>query len=512
MAGIETDSKIGVVGAGTMGAGIAQVAAQAGHEVLIYDALDGAAEKGLRGVAKGLDRLVERGKIDTARRDEIMGCLIPVADIKDLAPAAMVIEAIVERLDVKQELFAKLEDICGADVILATNTSSLSVTEIGAGLARPERFVGVHFFNPAAIMKLVEIVSGTATAPEIAATALATATAWGKQAVHAKSTPGFIVNRVARPYYAEALRVLEEGGADVATIDAALREAGGFRMGPFALMDLIGNDVNFAVTKSVYQAFYWDDRFKPSQIQEDLVAGGRLGRKSGRGFYDYAEDAAEMAPHNAVEGTKPQHAIAHVHMGVAAPLAAMAEAAGIEGEQGSSDTPPNSIVVDGVTLMLTDGAGATAQAARHGLEELVMFDLALDYEAAKRIVVAPADQASDKALATACGFFQALGKEVSVIDDVPGLIVMRTVAMLANLGADTVASGVCEAEAVDIAMCNGVNYPLGPLAWATRIGLGHIETVLDNLAGIYGETRYRCAPLLRRKALTKAGFYEDAGR
>ncbi|MCZ6605898.1 MAG: 3-hydroxyacyl-CoA dehydrogenase, partial [Alphaproteobacteria bacterium] len=416
------------------------------------------------------------------------------------------IEAIVENLEIKQQVFKELETLCESGTILATNTSSLSVTAIGAVLERPENFVGVHFFNPPAIMKLVEVVRGFATSPQTAETAFATVTEWGKKAVVAKSTPGFIVNRVARPFYAEALRVVEEGAADIATIDAVMREAGGFRMGPFQLMDLIGNDINLAVTKTVYDAFYFDPRYLPSLLQEDLVAAGRLGRKSGHGYYDYADDAAEPAPATAAPAPAPAKIVTHGPLGPAEPLRKLAADAGIAVEEGDSTGVPGTIVVDGVHLALSDGMTASERAQRSGSNEWVLFDLALDYEKATRIAVAPADQASDKATAAA-GFFQALGKSVSVVDDIPGLIVMRTVAMLANEGADAVRLQVCDAAAVDIAMCNGVNYPLGPLAWADQVGLGHIETVLTHMARAYEDGRYRCSPLIKRKVLAGGSFF-----
>jgi 3-hydroxybutyryl-CoA dehydrogenase len=224
------------------------------------------------------------------------GRLVAVEQFVELADAALVVEAIVENLEAKQKLYRDLEDIVGAGCIFGTNTSSISVTAIGSALQRPERLAGLHFFNPAPLMALVEIVSGLATERAVAETLFANAAAWGKTPVHAKSTPGFIVNRVARPYYAEALRIAQEGAADYATIDACCREAGGFRMGPFELMDMIGHDVNFAVTNSVWRAFYNDQRFLPSLIQQELVDAGFYGRKSGRGFYDYREGAVKPVP------------------------------------------------------------------------------------------------------------------------------------------------------------------------------------------------------------------------
>ncbi|WP_293470323.1 3-hydroxyacyl-CoA dehydrogenase NAD-binding domain-containing protein, partial [Polaromonas sp.] len=290
-ASLSKQAVVAVIGAGAMGAGIAQVAAAAGHPVKLLDTRAQAAEDAVAGIRAQFTRMAEKGKLTAEAAAAAGARLMPVHQLADLADASLVIEAIVENLAAKQTLYSDLEAMVSADCIFGTNTSSISVTAIGAALRHPERLAGLHFFNPAPLMALVEIVSGLATDPAVAQTLFATAASWGKTPVHAKSTPGFIVNRVARPYYAEALRVLHEGGADPATIDACCREAGGFRMGPFELMDMIGHDVNFAVTNSVWRAFFHDQRFLPSLIQQELVDAGFLGKKTGRGFYDYREGA-----------------------------------------------------------------------------------------------------------------------------------------------------------------------------------------------------------------------------
>jgi 3-hydroxybutyryl-CoA dehydrogenase len=284
--------KIGVVGSGAMGSGIAQVAATAGHEVLMYDNNPKALEKSRDGLFAILNKLAVKGKIDDATAKAIQGRLYFVENLEDLAETGLVIEAVVENLEIKKSIFAKLEAITGADAILATNTSSLSVTSIAGACKQPERVLGLHFFNPAPLMKLVEVVPAMQTDQAVVAQAKELMENWGKLAVLAKDTPGFIVNRVARPFYGEALRILEEGLANVATIDWAMTEIGGFRMGPFTLMDFIGNDVNYAVTESVFQAFYYDPRYKPAFTQKRLVEAGWLGRKAGRGYYNYADGAS----------------------------------------------------------------------------------------------------------------------------------------------------------------------------------------------------------------------------
>ena len=487
---------VGVIGAGAMGAGIAQVAAQAGHSVLLHDAQEGAAEKGRSGILAGLDGLVRKGRLAPEERDAVAGRIAVAPSLDALTGAGLVVEAIVEKLEVKRQVFAALEAVVAADAILASNTSSLSITAIAAGLKHPERVAGLHFFNPAPVMKLVEIVAGLASGRVVLDTLFATAEAWGKVPVHATSTPGFIVNRVARPFYAEGLRLLEEGAADPATLDAVLREAGGFRMGPFELMDLIGHDVNFAVTSSVFQAYFCDPRYRPSLTQQELVAAGWLGRKSGRGFYDHAAGAAPPAPATLAPQPAPRAATIEGDLGPAEPLVGLCEAAGIAVTRVSG---AGRIRLDGARLALTEGRTATARVAAGEPSDLVLFDLALDYASARRIALAPADQAGEGARAAAAGLFQAIDKAVSVIDDVPGLVVLRTVAMLANEAAEAALVGVASPAGIDRAMTFGVNYPRGPLAWADAVGPARILAALEALQAAYGDDRYRASQFLRRR-------------
>ena len=285
------ETAVGIVGAGTMGAGIAQVALQAGHPVILVDRDPAIVDRARAGIEARLRRLVDKGRLAGNAADDALARLRSGATAADLAGCALVVEAVIEDLDAKRALFAEVERHVTDDAILASNTSSIPITAIAAGLRRPERFLGMHFFNPAPVMKLVEVISGLLTGADVAETVVATAVAWGKVAARARSTPGFIVNRVARPFYGEALRLLAEGAADAATIDAILRDCGGFRMGPFELTDLIGQDVNAAVTRSVHDAMFQDPRYRPSLLQEEMVEAGRLGRKSGIGFFDYREGA-----------------------------------------------------------------------------------------------------------------------------------------------------------------------------------------------------------------------------
>jgi 3-hydroxybutyryl-CoA dehydrogenase len=286
--------KIGVLGAGTMGAGIAQVAAQNGHSVVLVDVNETVLDIAKSGHLKMIQRLAEKGTITHAECDQILGAIHYSTSMNDFNPCGLVIEAIIEDLTVKHSVFAQMETIVDASCILASNTSSLSIASIGSALKQPNRMIGIHFFNPAPLMPLVEIIPAVQTSDETVATVTSLISSWKKTGVVCKDTPGFIVNRVARPFYGEALRIYEEGIADFATIDWAMTSIGGFKMGPFTLMDYIGNDVNYAVTESVFQSFYYDPRFKPSFTQKRHKEAGYYGRKTGRGYYDYAEGAVNV--------------------------------------------------------------------------------------------------------------------------------------------------------------------------------------------------------------------------
>lgn len=495
---LSKDALVAVVGAGAMGAGIAQVAAVAGHRVLLLDNRPQAAQAAIEGLRAQLVKLATKGKMTTEAAHAAGQRLQAATQLSDLADAALVIEAIVESLCAKQTLFADLEALVSAECLLGSNTSSISITAIGSALKQPQRLAGLHFFNPAPVMALVEIVSGLATATPVAETLFATAMAWGKTAVHAKSTPGFIVNRVARPYYAEALRLRTEAAADCATLDAVMRESGGFRMGPFELMDMIGLDVNFAVTRSVWNAYFNDPRYLPSLIQQDLVDAGYLGRKSGRGFYDYREGAAKPQPQTEPIHAAPSRIVVSGDAPAAQALAARLRAAEVVFERAAS-VDGRIATADDAVLFVTDGRSATQRAFDAGIANTVLIDLALDYNKTTRVAMAHAGQCSESAFAAACAVLQSCGAQVSRLADVPGLAVMRSVAMLANEAADAVYQGVCTARAADDAMCLGVNYPRGPLAWADQVGLVRIQQVLTHLNACYGEDRYRISPLIQRQ-------------
>ena len=293
---MEKDMKVGVVGAGTMGQGIAQIAASAGHEVVLVDRDEAALDRAKANLSRILNRLVEKGRLSAGEPDAILDRIKTAVDVQACAPCSLIIEAIVEKEEVKHAVFASLESVVSPKAVLASNTSSLSITRLAAGLANPERMVGLHFFNPAPLLPLVEVVPALQTRTGLPEDMMTLMHNWGKQPALAKDTPGFIVNRVARPFYGEAIRLYEEGVADIPTIDWAMTELGGFRMGPFQLMDLIGNDINYAVTESVWKAFHHDARYTPSFAQKRNVDAGWLGRKTGRGWHDHTEGAPAPKP------------------------------------------------------------------------------------------------------------------------------------------------------------------------------------------------------------------------
>jgi 3-hydroxybutyryl-CoA dehydrogenase len=475
MTALDLSSPVAVVGTGTMGQGIAQVALVAGHPVRLYDAAPGRAAEAAAAIGARLDRLVEKDRLTGADRDAARARLRPVDNLAELADCALVVEAVLERLDVKQELFRALEDVVADDCLLATNTSSLSVTAIGGALRLPGRFVGLHFFNPAPLLPLVEVVSGFATDVTSATRAYETARAWGKTPVACADTPGFIVNRIARPFYAEAFAVYESQGADPATIDAVLRESGGFKMGAFELTDLIGQDVNESVTHSVWQSFFQDVRFAPSLAQRRLVESGRLGRKSGQGWYDYRDGGERPEPHTAEAAEPPAYVVAEGDLGPAGELLAMIREAGIQVREEDEDNGTRLVLPSGGQLVLADGQTSVE------FRDVVYFDLALDYRKATRVALSASQDTNPKTLAEATGLFQALGKNVSVIGDVPGMIVARAVARIIDLAYDAVAKGVATEEDIDTAMRLGVNYPLGPIEWSRRLGRSWAYDLLDDL-------------------------------
>ncbi|WP_227317265.1 3-hydroxyacyl-CoA dehydrogenase [Cedecea davisae] len=460
---------IAVIGSGTMGAGIAQVAAGAGHRVWLYDIQPGAAKRAIDGIATALSARVAKGKLDEASKLATVARLHAAEKLADLADVGLVIEAAAEQIDIKQAIFRDLAAICSPDAVFASNTSSISITALASGIENPERVAGLHFFNPAPVMKLVEIVSGLETSPVVAGQLSELALRWGKQPVSCQSTPGFIVNRVARPYYAEAWRALEEQVAPAAVIDAALREGAGFPMGPLALTDLIGQDVNFAVTCSVFNAFWQERRFLPSLAQQELVLGKRLGKKTGQGVYRWPLDA------------QPEYQSGQPDDNAAKQVVKTGK----------------TLELDEVLVAVTCGITATALSAELKRPVVLRDKLA---DTSLEVLAASASVTSLQ-LAKVIHYFQQQGKRVLVIKDYPGMLVWRTVAMLANEALDALQKGVASEADIDTAMRLGVNYPQGPLAWGAKLGWQNVLTLLENLQHHYGEERYRPTSLLRQRAL-----------
>ncbi|WP_428415160.1 3-hydroxyacyl-CoA dehydrogenase [Methylibium sp.] len=502
---LDERSPVFVIGAGIMGAGIAQVAAQAGHPVQLYDAREGAAADAKRKLAASLDALVMKGRVAPEFAQATVARITPATAIDDAAGAHLVVEAIVEQAETKRALFAQLEAVVDADCVLASNTSSISITALARDLQRPGRFVGMHFFNPVPLMKLVEVVSGLQTEPAVAQAIFGLAERWSKTPVHARSTPGFIVNRIARPYYAETLALLQERAAEPAVLDACLRGAG-FRMGPCELMDLIGHDTNFAVTASVHEANFGDRRFVPSLVQRELVDGGLLGRKSGRGFYVHAERTTTSlaTPSAASAVALPSAARWRVH-GHGALVERWLEGLARDGRAFDrvEDSAWSGLELDGAQLRQTDGRPAAQVAAETAVRDVALFDRAGTTEAAgtgSTLAWSASGGASEAWQARAAQCLQAAGWQPQRLRDVPGLVVARTLAMLINEASDAVLQGVCSAPDADLAMKLGVNYPAGPFEWLARWDARQVVALLDRLDAHYRGERYRASPALREQA------------
>jgi 3-hydroxybutyryl-CoA dehydrogenase len=503
---------IGVAGAGTMGAGIAQLACLAGARTLLHDPDPDALERGLRVTRSHFDRGVARGRWSRERADKMAACLEGASSLDDLAPCELVIEAAPESLDLKRSLFARLsEQVVSSECVLATNTSSLLVTAIASAAVHPERVVGMHFFNPAPVMRLLEVVAGEQSGPGAIALARAAGEAMGKHVIDAADGPGFLVNRCNRPFGLEALKLLQEGVASIEQIDSCCRLGGGFRMGPFELMDLVGVDTGLDVSKSFYEQSFGEPRWRPSPITTRMVAAGRWGRKSGRGYYEYPEDGSHRPedPHPPEPGGGDGMVVIAGESPLAAALSQAARAVGWEvssaaqaadrespflildllgGEE--SEAPlqggPQAILCAAGSLAALDPGGAAV-----GFHALPPFDRTAIVELTRGPDSAPsAIEATER-------FFATLGKLAAWVGDAPGLVLGRIVCQVVNEASFALSEGVGSAEDIDAGMVHGLNYPRGILSWADEIGLDHVLAVLDGLFEELGEDRYRAAPALR---------------
>ncbi|MFN7856592.1 MAG: 3-hydroxyacyl-CoA dehydrogenase [Acidovorax sp.] len=489
-------SRIGIAGAGTMGRGIAQIAAQAGSDVFLLDANPGASQAAKAAIEDQWSRLVAKGRLEQAQASALSARLHPVAAILDLAECDLVVEAIVERLEAKQALLAQLQQVLRDDAVLATNTSSLSVTAIGAGLPRPAQLAGFHFFNPVPLMKVVEVIAGLKTDPAICAALSTYARQMGHTPVQAQDTPGFIVNHAGRGFGTEALRIVSEGVADFATVDRILRDQAGFKLGPFELLDLTALDVSHPVMESIYRQFYDEPRFRPSVITAQRLAGGLVGKKVGEGFYRYADGVAHPPaepPTPAVDLVPP--------VWVSPRASRRAELYQLLKDLGATIETGQSPSAQAITLVAPLGFDVTTVAVVERLDpaRTIGIDMLIgDAETRRRVLATnPATRVDIRNAAHA--LFARDGKPVSMIRDSGGFVTQRVVATIVNIASDICQQGICSPRDLETAVTLGLGYPLGPLALGDRLGPTNILEVLFNMQTVYGDMRYRPSPWLRRR-------------
>ena len=490
---------VGVVGAGLMGRGIAQVAAQAGFAVRLFDAKPGAAADAKRAIAEVLTSLATKGKISAASAASAVERIALPDALPGLAGCTLVIEAIVERLDAKQALFKSLEEVVGESCVIATNTSSLSVTAIASACAHPERVAGLHFFSPVPLMKLVEVIDGLRTAPALAERLLAFGAALGHTPVRASDTPGFIVNHAGRGYGTEALRIAGEGIADFATIDRILRLGCGFRMGPFELFDLTGLDVSHPVMESIYHQYYEEPRYRPSPITAQRLAAGVLGRKSGRGFYDYPAGAPAAAAPAAAAATSTAGPTVPVWVS-ASYRDAHARVIELLARLGAAVDDGTAPRADALCLVLPLGRDATTAALDEQLDPVrtLALDTLADTARLRTLMTTPVTDPALRDMARA--LFARDGVAVEVIHDSPGFVAQRVLAHIVNVACDIAQQRIASPADIDLAVRLGLGYPQGPLAWGDALGPARLLRILAELHAAYGDPRYRPSLWLSRRA------------
>jgi len=483
-----------VFGTGTMGRGIAQLCAQAGLATLLFDSNSGAVKQAIAAIDKGLEGLVSKGRMTAETKKDVLARLQPISTYDECARAGIVIEAIVEDISAKRSLFREIEQRVAADAVLATNTSSLSVTEVAAGCAQPRRVAGLHFFNPPPLMKLVEVIGGLRTEPKVVESLVEFARRIGKHPIVAADSPGFVVNHAGRAYGPEALRIAAQGIASPQEVDALMKEAAGFRMGPFELLDLVGGDVTHAVMVSIFEQFFDEPMYQPSAEMAVRVAGGLLGRKSKQGFYSYEGAPAKNKPTVPVlPGTKPTAAWVVDEDG-GAELAEWLKSAGVKVQFGGAP-------VAGISCFVTPiGEDASGAAVRLQLDpaRTVAVDMFGRFSGRRTLMKTPLTQPDILAAAVA-----ALSTEkmpVTVINDSPGFVVQRLLAMIVNIGTRIAELRIASPADIDTAVELGLNYPKGPLALGDALGPGRVLAVLDGMQGITHDPKYRATTWLRRRA------------
>lgn len=489
------DLCVGVVGTGVMGVGIAQLCAQAGIETRMFDTKPGAVAAARDRVAGVLARQVEKGKLAAEARDRTLACMKPIDALAGFAGCALVVEAVVENLAVKKELFAALEPVVGDDAIIASNTSSLSVTAMAAACKRPQRVVGWHFFNPVPLMRIVEVIEGARTDPAVSEAMMKLSRRVGHVPVRAADMPGFIVNHAGRAFLPESLRVLSDGVCEFHDVDRVMREAAGFRMGPFELADLVGLDTGFAVMESIWAQFHGEPRYRPSAIAAPRVAAGLYGRKSGRGFYEYVDGSAKPI----AEPPAPPATARPVWISQAEPALAerLADALRREGADIEYESQPSD---DAIVIVTPLGQDCTTAALVQGLDprRTVAVDALFPLDKRRTLMTSPAT--APEVRAAAHGRLAAGGVPVTVIRDSAGFIAQRVVAQIVSIGCDIAQRRIASPGDIDQAVRLGLSYPNGPLAMGDALGAANVLRVLENMLAITGDPCYRPSLWLARRA------------
>jgi 3-hydroxybutyryl-CoA dehydrogenase len=498
--------RVAVVGAGAMGQGIAQMCAQAGARVLVHDVSPGAAEKACQAIFMQWQRSQDKGRLTAAEMGQLQDRLKATASLQELSSCDLVIEAVVENMAIKTALFAELENLLSPQAVIATNTSSLSVTALAAKLKHPHRFAGLHFFNPVPLMKVVEVIAGLGTDETICQQLSQFVTTMGHRSVRAKDTPGFIVNHAGRGYGTEALRIVSEGVADFATIDDILKDQVGFKLGPFELMDLTALDVSHPVMESIYHQYYEEPRYRPSVITAQRLAGGWLGRKSGQGFYTYIDGKAQRSPPTAMPSVSEMPPV-----WVSSRAARRSDLFQLLKELGADIETASAPSNQALCLVAPLGFDVTTSAIVEWLDpaRTLGIDMLMPDAASRRRVLATNPATRSDMRDAARVLFAKDGKPVSVIQDSGGFVTQRVLAHIVNIASDICQQGICSPADLDTAVTLGLGYPQGPLTLGDTLGADSLLEVLFNMQTVYGDPRYRPSPWLRRRGALGLSLRHD---